>query len=141
MKECPEITVISSKPNNGYLALVFTDDGVMFTSNCNREDAYNGLLRITADLLLECVESIQQLPESKEDDIDKFMNVMMKAHLAYSTHLRDQMGKLMIEKRLVKSGMPELLANLIASKLEELSEELSKKLDDTKDDAEDDAEK
>lgn len=135
MKECPEITVISSKPNNGYLALVFTEDGVMFTSNCSREDAYNGLLRITADLLLECVESIEQLPESK-DDVDKFMNVMMKAHLAYSTHLRDQMGKLMIEKRLVKSGMPELLANLIASRLEELSEELSKELGDTKDDTE-----
>lgn len=137
MKECPEITVISSKPNNGYLALVFTEDGVMFTSNCSREDAYNGLLRITADLLLECVESIQKIPEAEaEEDIDKFLKVMMKAHIAYSTHLRDQMGKLMIEKRLVKSGMPELLANLIASGLEDISERLSKEQDETENDTE-----
>lgn len=136
MKECPEITVISSKPNNGYLALVFTEDGVMFTSNCSREDAYNGLLRITADLLLECAESIQKIPESKEDDVDKFMNVMMKAHLAYSTHLRDQMGKLMIEKRLVKSGMPELLANLVASRLDDILEKLSKEQDEAEDETE-----
>lgn len=68
------ITIISNEPNNGYIALVFTDKGVNMNSDCSLKDAYNGLIQIAADVIIDVASSTTPPPSVKtenEEDYDK----------------------------------------------------------------------
>lgn len=128
MKVNPEISVFTTFPNNGYLALVFQDNGVAFTANCKKKDAYEGLLEVCANFLLDIIDDVrpdvQELkksPEISDEDmekIDRYATAVAAAHSAFCQALESRLSIGSVTKQLEASGLPHIFAKMLATGME-----------------------
>lgn len=134
-KTHPEISVFTSMPNNGYYALVFTDAGVVMSANCNKKDAYEGLLEACARFLLDCVEDKRpglsllngHMPTSDERaKIDNYAELVAKVHDTFCEALKSRLVVGSATAALEANGVPHILAKLIATGVEAFPESLKK---------------
>lgn len=123
----PEISVFTSMPNNGYYALVFTDSGVAMSANCNRNDAYEGLLEACAHLLLDCIDDKRpdfslftgrELNSDEEAQIDKYAELVASAHSTFCDALKSRLAIGSTTKQLEASGLPYVFAKMLATGME-----------------------
>lgn len=123
MNNSPDVTVFCGVPNNGHFTLVFTDDGMIESANCNRGDLYQGLVRAVADLLIEMAQSREPLPEGLEDtsqcmdQVENHVRLLRGIHRRFDEDLAKRISISSAAKRLKKSGMPTELAELMANAL------------------------
>lgn len=91
-----KITVITDIPNNGYAAMVFTDDSVRVSSHCRGSELFHGLVSLTADLLSESSDTdIMEDPSQYLDDINKGVNTFMSC---LTTAIAHNLTKSLMEK-------------------------------------------
>lgn len=124
----PEISVFTAFPNNGYLALVFQDNGVAFTANCKKKDAYEGLLEVCAHFLLDAIDdvrpNIQELKQSSEmsdedmEKIDRYAAAVAAAHSAFCQALESRLSIGSVAKQLEANGLPSVFAKMLATGME-----------------------
>lgn len=124
----PEISVFTAFPNNGYLALVFQDNGVAFTANCKKKDAYEGLLEVCAHFLLDAIDDVRpniqelkQNPEMTEEDmekIDRYATAVAAAHAAFCQALESRLSIGSVAKQLEANGLPSIFAKMLATGME-----------------------
>lgn len=139
--EEPNITVICDRPNNGHLTLVFTDNSTISCVQCKPADAFDGLLDVTADLLLEVVrakhprlkangsEDLKDGMKLKEN-IHEYFEAIRDVHSEFSQKLLSRLIYMSNRQQLVEEGMPESLADLLMA-------DIMAKLEDTKKDEDD----
>lgn len=123
----PEISVFTPMPNNGYYALVFTDSGVAMSANCNKKDAYEGLLEACAQFLLDCIDDERpdfslfngrELKPDEEAKIDRYAELVASAHAAFCNALKSRMAIGSTAKQLEASGLPPAFAKMLATGME-----------------------
>ena len=125
----PEISVFTTMPNNGYLALVFQDSGVTMSANCNKKDAYEGLLEVCSHFLLDCIED--QRPDfnkfsdgeptpEEEAQIKKYAELVASVHGAFCESLKSRITIGSTTKQLEATGLPHVLARILATGMEVL---------------------
>lgn len=127
----PDISVFTSMPNNGYYALVFTDSGVMMSANCNRKDAYEGLLEACAQFLLDCIDDKRpefslftgHEPNSEENaQINEYANLVASVHNTFCEALKSRLTICSIAKQFESAGLPPAFAKMLATGVEALPE-------------------
>ncbi len=143
----PDISVFTTFPNNGYLALVFPDNGVAFTANCKKEDAYEGLLEVCAHFLLDVVDDVrpdihelEQNPEMSDEDmkkIDRYATAISAAHSAFCQALESRLSIGSMTKQLEATGLPHTFAKMLATGMEAFPGKFEKAFTDDDCDEED----
>ena len=121
--ENPDITIICNKPNNGYYAMVYTDDGMIISSACTRADVYNGLLHAVAKLLLDTVELSKGEIRVDSDNIDNLDELASAIAIAHNTFANDLERTLLTQstaRAMQHKGLPEMLAQILANALESI---------------------
>lgn len=149
MKVNPEISVFTTFPNNGYLALVFQDNGVAFTANCKKKDAYEGLLEVCANFLLDIIDDVrpdvQELkksPEISDEDmekIDRYATAVAAAHSAFCQVLGSRLSIGSVTKQLEASGLPHIFAKMLATGMEVFPGKFKKASNDDCDEEDEDS--
>lgn len=121
MKE-PNITVLCNQPSNGYLALVFTDEGMVMTSRCKVPDAYDGLVKAVSDLLLDCVDDVlsKHKKDQDEDEAEVYAAAMAVVHKSFSKSVQERMAVALTERRLQESGLSPMFAAMLAEGMHKL---------------------
>jgi len=149
MKVNPEISVFTTFPNNGYLALVFQDNGVAFTANCKKKDAYEGLLEVCANFLLDIIDDVRpdvqelkQSPEMSDEDlekIDRYATAVAAAHSAFCQALESRLSIGSVTKQLEASGLPHVFAKMLATGMEAFPGKFEKASNDDCDEEDEDS--
>ena len=149
MKVNPEISVFTTFPNNGYLALVFQDNGVAFTANCKKKDAYEGLLEVCANFLLDIIDDVrpdvQELkksPEISDEDmekIDRYATAVAAAHSEFCQALGSRLSIGSVTKQLEASGLPHIFAKMLATGMEAFPGKFEKASNDDCDEEDEDS--
>ena len=126
-KTHPEISVFTSMPNNGYYALVFTDSGVAVSANCDRKDAYEGLLEACAQFLLDCIDNKRpdfsqfighKLNPDENAQIDRYAGLVASVHTEFCEALKSRLAICCTARQLEESGLPSVFARMVATDLE-----------------------
>jgi len=100
------ITVITDIPNNGYAAMVFTDNSMHVSSRCRGSELFHGLVSLTADLLSESSDTdIMEDPSGYIDDINKGVETFMSSLTTVIAHN--------ITKNLMEKSKPENYEELL----------------------------
>lgn len=136
----PEISVITTFPNNGFLALVFQDNGVTFAADCKKKDAYEGLLEVCANFLLDIIDDVRpdvqelkQGPEMSDEDmekIDKYATAVAAAYSAFCQALESRLSIGSVTKQLEASGLPHVFAKMLATGMEAFPGKFERASDD-----------
>lgn len=116
-KTHPEISVFTTMPNNGYLAMVFQDTGVAMSANCSKKDAYEGLLEVCSHFLLDCIDDERPdfskfsggkpTPE-EEAQIEKYAELVASAHDTFCEALKSRLAIGSTTKQLEATGLPHI---------------------------------
>ena len=125
----PEISVFTTMPNNGYLAMVFQDTGVAMSANCSKKDAYEGLLEVCSHFLLDCIDDERPdfskfsggkpTPE-EEAQIEKYAELVASAHDTFCEALKSRLAIGSTTKQLEATGLPHIFAKMLATGMEVL---------------------
>lgn len=123
----PEISVFTTMPNNGYLAMVFQDTGVAMSANCSKKDAYEGLLEVCSHFLLDCIDDArpdfskfsggEPTPE-EEAQIEKYAELVASAHDTFCEDLKSRLTIGSTTKQLEDTGLPHIFAKILATGME-----------------------
>lgn len=123
----PEISVFTTMPNNGYLAMVFQDTGVAMSANCSKKDAYEGLLEVCSHFLLDCIDDArpdfskfsggEPTPE-EEAQIEKYAELVASAHDTFCEDLKSRLTIGSTTKQLEDAGLPHIFAKILATGME-----------------------
>lgn len=123
----PEISVFTTMPNNGYLAMVFQDTGVAMSANCSKKDAYEGLLEVCSHFLLDCIDGArpdfskfsggEPTPE-EEAQIEKYAELVASAHDTFCEDLKSRLTIGSTTKQLEDTGLPHIFAKILATGME-----------------------
>lgn len=123
----PEISVFTTMPNNGYLALVFQDSGVAMSANCSKKDAYEGLLEVCSHFLLDCIDDArpdfskfsggEPTPE-EEAQIEKYAELVASTHDTFCEDLKSRLTIGSTTKQLEDTGLPHIFAKILATGME-----------------------
>lgn len=131
----PEISVFTSMPNNGYCAIVFTDFGMMLSANCDKKDAYKGLLEACAHFLLDFIKDkrpdITSLTGSElnPDETRQIDDYADSIGSVYNTFCKDLKSKLIVgstTQQLEAAGLPHSFARILAAGMEVFPEKFEK---------------
>lgn len=122
----PEISVFTTMPNNGYLALVFQDTGVAMSADCSKKDAYEGLLEVCAHFLLEYSDespefnkfSGEEPTPEEEAQIEKYAELVASGHRTFCEALKRRIIIGSITKQLEATGLPHIFAKMLATGME-----------------------
>ena len=139
----PDITVMCSAPNNGYLNLMFTDDGCIITSRCSVKDAYKGRIAAATHLLLEVAD--KPISGESEDNGEEateltYIDKVSAVHRQFTQDLCSEMVTEAAVHQMAEAGIPEELAAFAAHFVRSLEDKkLSDELGDAPDE-DDDAE-
>lgn len=129
--EQPAITILCDRPNNGYLALVFTDDGSILSSRCKMSDAYAGLVCAVSDLILDCAEQECPAPdaEAMTDDskearqkTEKWLEEILDASSEFMSEVLSKLSVSITAKKLIATGVPEDAAPFLAEVMTKAAE-------------------
>lgn len=110
----PNLTVICDKPNNGYYNIMFLDEGMLITSECKTKDAYEGLMRGVAELLLDCAESYMAKENKDMGDGTELAKHIASLHHRFTETLGNQLAILSASRQLIKEGMHPEIAEEVA---------------------------
>ena len=123
----PEISVFTTMPNNGYLAMVFQDTGVAMSANCSKKDAYEGLLEVCSHFLLDCIDDArpdfskfsggEPTPE-EEAQIEKYAKLVASVHDTFCEDLKSRLTIGSTTKQLEDTGLPHIFAKILATGME-----------------------
>ena len=123
----PEISVFTTMPNNGYLAMVFQDTGVAMSANCSKKDAYEGLLEVCSHFLLDCIDDArpdfskfsggEPTPE-EEAQMEKYAELVAAAHDTFCEDLKSRLTIGSTTKQLEDTGLPHIFAKMLAIGME-----------------------
>ena len=123
----PEISVFTTMPNNGYLAMVFQDTGVAMSANCSKKDAYEGLLEVCSHFLLDCIDDArpdfskfsggESTPE-EEAQIEKYAKLVASVHGTFCEDLKSRLTIGSTTKQLEDTGLPHIFAKILATGME-----------------------
>lgn len=123
----PEISVFTTMPNNGYLAMVFQDTGVAMSANCSKKDAYEGLLEVCSHFLLDCIDDArpdfskfsggESTPE-EEAQIEKYAKLVASVHGTFCEDLKSRLNIGSTTKQLEATGLPHIFAKILATGME-----------------------
>ena len=118
--DTPNITLICDQPNNGYLAMVFTDKGIIISSKCKQGNAYDGLVHAVSDLLVDMSEKLKSKPELNDDTmkeggaVDEYIDALQSVHARF---MEDVQSRMIIEstaRQMEAVGLDKTFASLIA---------------------------
>lgn len=125
----PEISVFTTMPNNGYLALVFQDTCVTMSANCSKKDAYEGLLEVCSHFLLDCIDDKrpdfnkfsggEPTPE-EEAQIEEYAELVASVHSTFCEALKSRLTIGSTTKQLEATGLPHIFAKMLATGMEVL---------------------
>lgn len=137
----PDISVFSTIPNNGYMAMVFTEDGVVMAADCKKKDIYRGLLEISAHFLLDSIDELRPKPgeEDYSEKADRYAEAVELAYDNYCEALHKGMTIDCTRRQLEDTGLPEPFASMLANGMEALPGEFKRVDDDEYDEEEDDS--
>ena len=123
----PEISVFTTMPNNGYLAMVFQDTGVAMSANCSKKDAYEGLLEVCSHFLLDCIDDArpdfskfsggEPTPE-EEAQMEKYAELVASVHGTFCEDLKSRLNIGSTTKQLEATGLPHIFAKILATGME-----------------------
>jgi hypothetical protein len=121
------ITIISNEPNNGYIALVFTDKGVNMSSDCSLKDAYNGLIQVAADVIIDVASGITPPPSVKAKDEEEY-DKKATAHIKELDKILEKFTRELKERIMIESaasqfkstGMNDTFAHMLAEGMHKL---------------------
>lgn len=123
----PEISVFTTMPNNGYLAMVFQDTGVAMSANCSEQDAYEGLLEVCSHFLLDCIDDArpdfskfsggEPTPE-EEAQIEKYAKLVASVYGTFCEDLKSRLNIGSTTKQLEAAGLPHIFAKMLATGME-----------------------
>lgn len=115
------VEVFCNTPNNGNLTLIFTDKGTLISSKCKKDDAYNGLIFATTDLLIDIAEMLAETiveTVEGEDEEDKqakaLATAMAEVRDSFMNSLSDAMMVEAGKRALAAKGLPEPFASMLA---------------------------
>lgn len=102
-KENLKISVFTSQPNNGYVAMVFFENKLAISSECKQSDLYKGLLELCSEVILDTVE--EDRPKGDSEKIDSYASALTKARLDFY-HMLDRCISIETTARqLIERGM------------------------------------
>lgn len=116
----PNITLICDQPNNGYLAMVFTDRGIIISSKCKQGNAYDGLVHAVSDLLVDMAENLKSKPELTDDTmkdggaVDEYIDTLQLVHSKFMVDVQSRMIIESTARQMEAVGLDKTFANLIA---------------------------
>lgn len=119
-KPNPDITVITNKPNNGYFAMVFTDNTTDVDIQCMLSDLYGGLVQIVSDVLIECADKLVSMPDpsvsSKEfaEGSEKYLNTLAGMHIEFFNKVKEQLAITSLSNHLEKQGLSKEFSSMLA---------------------------
>lgn len=118
--DTPNITLICDQPNDGYLALVFTDKGIVISSKCKQSNAYDGLIYAVSDLLVDMAEQLKSKPELNDDTmkdggaVDEYIEALQSVYGKFMKDVKSRMITESTARQMEALGFDRIFANLIA---------------------------
>lgn len=122
--EAPDISVMVNQPNNGYLVIVMQDDGVTVQSHCKQSDAFQGLLKATANLFVAMANSVSPLPDIENgltgksfSEVRAHMDALVQVQREFTARLAKEVSIAATAQQFTRKGMPEGLAQMLVSSI------------------------